>query len=284
MFEPADDHVLDARTMARFVSQGFLRFDALVPDDINRAVIAELEAQGGTGWCRYNQARLGPSEFFAGLPAYTRMLALPRVQGIVRSLVGPRPLIDHLAAHVVPAGCPTAQRLHADATVDPRTEAFDIQIFYYPHDTPREAGGTLIVPGSHLRRVHEMSIARYQNIVGQMAMVCPAGTLMVAHHGIWHCGQPNRGARTRSMMKLRLDPSVRQRGLFPPPAPDDEEVARHLVHGQEWFGVDHRLEILQRLRLWRSLTGSDYDIDLWLGRIENQPRQAAPRLQAVGAG
>ena len=49
----------------------------------------------------------------------------------------------------------------------------------------------MILPGSHLRRVNESDIARYQNFVGQMPTVCTAGTLLVCHHGLWHCGQPN---------------------------------------------------------------------------------------------
>ena len=46
---------------------------------------------------------------------------------------------------------------------------FDIQFFYFAHDTPREMGGTMILPGSHYRRVCESDIARYQNFLEQAA-------------------------------------------------------------------------------------------------------------------
>jgi hypothetical protein len=48
------DHRLTTRQMAEFVSNGFLRFDAIVPPDINGRAIAELEA--------LNAGRLLPSE------------------------------------------------------------------------------------------------------------------------------------------------------------------------------------------------------------------------------
>ena len=100
-----------------------------------------------------------------------------------------------------------SQPWHADAILDPRRAAFDIQLFFFFHETPREMGGTMVLPGSHLRRVNEAAIARYQNFVGQTAMDCPAGSLLVAHHGIWHCGQPNLTDRPRTMFKLRLEPA-----------------------------------------------------------------------------
>ena len=83
---------------------------------------------------------------------------------------------------------------------------FDIQLFYFAHDTPREMGGTMFLPGSHYRRISESDIARYQNFLGQMPMVCKAGTVAVAHHGIWHCAQPNLTGRKRYMFKLRAQP------------------------------------------------------------------------------
>ena len=48
---PAADHLLTTEEMARFVADGFLRFDALIPKEINQRIIAELqplEAMGGT--------------------------------------------------------------------------------------------------------------------------------------------------------------------------------------------------------------------------------------------
>ena len=41
--------LLNSRQMAEFVARGFLRFDGLVPDPINRAVMAEIDAGGIDG-------------------------------------------------------------------------------------------------------------------------------------------------------------------------------------------------------------------------------------------
>ena len=37
-------YLLNTKQMAQFVADGFLRFDELVPDEINRAACAEMEA------------------------------------------------------------------------------------------------------------------------------------------------------------------------------------------------------------------------------------------------
>ena len=68
---------------------------------------------------------------------------------------------------MVPAGKTKAQNWHADSIIDLRPLAFDVQAFYFAHDTPKEMGPTLILPGSHLRKVNTESIGRYKNIVGQ---------------------------------------------------------------------------------------------------------------------
>ncbi len=267
----ADLPLLTSRQMADFVAQGFLRFDALVPAELNDQTMAQLRAGGldGTG---YDNEGISLDEFIPDAPGYGRVLRLPAVQGIIHSLVGPAPAPDHLAVHVVPARHVDAQFWHADAVIDPRLEAFDIQLFYYPHDTPREAGGTLFLPGSHFRRVHEATIARYQNISGQLPMVCPAGTVVVAHHGIWHCGQPNHTDHQRYMLKLRMNPRVRQRRLFDLSDVGDPQVMRNLTAYHPWPGAEIRLEYVQRLRLWRSLTGdASADTDLWLTRMDNEP-------------
>ena len=51
---------------------------------------------------------------------------------------------------------------HQDSTIDPRI-TFDIQLFYFPTDVTKEMGGTRYHPGTHLRIVNEMGIAKYQN-------------------------------------------------------------------------------------------------------------------------
>ena len=110
----------------------------------------------------------------------------------------------------------------------------------------------MVLPGSHLRRINEAAIARYQNFVGQQAMACPAGSLLVCHHGIWHGGQPNLTDRARTMFKLRLVPRRPQQRTWDTTDLDDPAVARILKRDHGWYGHEVRLEIVNRIRLWRA--------------------------------
>ncbi|HWA64216.1 MAG TPA: phytanoyl-CoA dioxygenase family protein, partial [Caulobacteraceae bacterium] len=151
--------------------------------------------------------------------------------------------------------------------------------------------GTRFVPGTHLRKVSEAAIGRYQNIRGQQHMVCPAGTLLFLHHGIWHGGGVNRSDHTRYMFKIRAHASGRQTRAWdlsdwtPPaaqrpifyrkaaPAPGTVETI--LTTPEPWFEADTgRLEFVNRIKLWRYLTEDpSYDADYWLTRLEAE----APR-------
>ena len=216
------------------------------------------------------------------------MLRLPQVAGIIQSLVGADPLFDHQAVHVREPNEDSAQRLHGDSTIDTRM-AFDIQLMYFPHDVTRDMGGTLILPGSQYRRINEMDIARYQNFVGQIQTVCKAGTLMIVHHGIWHCGRQNKSSQKRYMFKVRLNPTVRQLRLWNTDDLTEQSTKpQHIFGGSQkvndvqgildtqepWFeNGDGRLEIINRIKQWRFLTGDEsFDAHYWLTRLENVPQ------------
>lgn len=260
-------YLLDSKQMASFVAEGYLRFDTLIPDSINQAAMREFEA--GMRGAPYGTP-LG--DVYPESSAVGRMLAMPEVQGIIQSLVGPNPLFDHHAIHVRQANEAAAQHLHGDAVIDTRTH-FDIQLMYFPHAIPLEMGGTLLVPGTHFRRINESEIGRYQNMRGQIPMVCEGGTLLALHHGIWHCGRQNTTGRVRYMFKIRLNPTVRQLKLWNTDDLGAPEVERILAKRYPWSeDASGRLEIMNRSRLWRFLTGNaEYDTDYWLTRVENMP-------------
>ena len=258
-------YLLTTKQMAQFVADGFLRFDELVPDELNSAACAEMEAGVPRGRAGAPLAELWTDA------AVGQVVRLPQIQGIIHSLVGPDPLYDHHAVHTVDAHHEHGQIWHADAIIDTRLH-FDIQLFYFAHDTPREMGGTMFLPGSIYRRISESDIARYQNFLGQMPMVCKAGTVAVAHHGIWHCAQPNLTGRKRYMFKLRLNPTVRQKKLWNTDDIDDAEIPALLNANHRWYGNEVRLEVVNRIKLWRFLTGDEnYDVSYWLSRLENAP-------------
>jgi hypothetical protein len=288
------EDLLCTRDVAEFVARGFLRFDALIPDALNERFMRDCESST-------------PESSPAGTPladAYPNsvlreILALPRVAGIIESLVGPDPTFDHQGTHFSPPIAPfleqgiraSNQHTHQDSTIDPRT-TFDIQLMYFPHEVTSEMGGTRFVPGTHLRIVSEMALARYQNIRGQRRVVCPAGTLLVLHHGLWHGGMLNHSDRMRYMLKVRLNPTVSQSlrwntdDLTPEMSepqvifdfkkkhdPDSGDIQSILCRPEPWFELDTgRLEFINRIKLWRYLTGDpDFDAHYWCTRIENVP-------------
>ena len=301
--------LLTSPQAATFVARGFLRFDAAVPADINDQFMAEAGEVGPSDGSKISKvlgialAESRIPEVPAGTPlaeayppgsAVARLLGLPLVKGVLRSLLGDAPVFDHHFLHVTfpPRSYEAAQRdnvsqhTHQDSTIDPRPQAFDVQMMYYPHAVTRAMGGTRFVPGTHLRKVSEVALGRYQNIVGQQHVVCEAGTLLFLHHGIWHGGGVNLSDDIRLMFKIRMHASgsqVRgwnmadlpqpnaQRPIFfrkSPPAPGTVETI--LTTPEPWFEQDTgRLEYVNRIKLWRYLTGdASYDADYWLTRLE----------------
>lgn len=267
-------HLLTTKQMAQFAADGFLIFPEFIPAELNAEAMREIDEKLiPTGYLVQGQPL---SDVWPSSPGFGKLFRLPQVQGLIRSLIGPESLYDHHAFHRVGPNHKEGQIWHADAMIDTR-EHFDIQLFYYPHDTPREMGGTMFLPGSQFRRVHESHIARYQNFVGQVPMVCKAGTLAVAHHGIWHCAQPNLTDTMRYMFKLRLNPTVRQRLLWNTEDLNDSQIPGILFRNHGWYGNDDRLEYAQRIKFWRFLTGdARYDAHYWLTRIENTPERVLP--------
>jgi hypothetical protein len=301
--------LLSSAQVASFVARGFLRFDAGVPDEINAQFMAEAGkpaelAEGGRIGDVYGDtlAASGIPEVAAGTPladayapgsAVARLLELPLVRGALQSLLGDAPVFDHHFLHVTfPPRFHAAahhenvsQHTHQDSTIDPRL-SFDVQVMYYPHRVTRPMGGTRFIPGTHLRKVSEVALGRYQNIAGQQHMVCEAGTLLFLHHGIWHGGGVNLADDVRYMFKIRMHasgsqvrrwnvddlprPNAQRPIFFRKSAPEKGTVETILTTPEPWFEQDTgRLEYVGRIKLWRYLTDDPtYDADYWLTRLE----------------
>lgn len=308
----AERVLLKTPDMARFVAHGYLRMDGVVPGEINEQFLTEVgrPPEASTEKLLKTYGKLLAASAIPAIPAGTplskaypersavaKLLALPVVRGAIESLVGTNATFDHHFLHITfpPAfyqalGVPNvSQHTHQDSTIDTR-RAFDLQIMYYPHDVTREMGGTRFIPGTHLRIVSEAAIGRYQNVRGQQHVVCPAGTLLFLHHGMWHGGGVNRSDQLRYMFKIRICPTVKQERLwdtsdlgndhfaqrpifFLKEPPNPEHPHTLLTAPEPWFEADTgRLEYINRIRLWRHLLGDrHFDADYWLTRIENEP-------------
>ena len=261
-------HLLTSVQMARFVAHGAHRIDAVVPAEMNAEAIDVLQA--GIPAAPYGTPL---SQAFEEGSFAQRLVQLPEVAGAIHSLVGPDPTVDHHAVHIRKAHEGAAQNLHGDAIIDVRPDAFDVQLMYYPQEVTLEMGGTLSVPGSHLRRTNESDTGRYQNLRGQTRLVCPAGTVVFLHHGIWHGGRRNDSDVDRYMFKIRFNPTVRQLRLWNTDDLYDPAVAAELGTRFPWYeNATGRLEIYNRVLLWRALIGDDsYDPDYWVTRATNRP-------------
>lgn len=288
----ADPILLNTLDIARFVADGYLRFDAVVPEELNRGVTEELSALLG-------RPSDDPGDFQpqSGTPladcyppdsALRRVFELPEIAGAIRSLAGANPVYDHHAIHFNPAGSPRVQDLHCDAAIDSFDPTFDIQLFYFPHDVGEGEGGTRFVPGSHIRNIHENSVARYQHIAGEKFFVGEAGTILIFHQSLWHAGQANPSDQHRWMFKLRLNPTEPQVRLWDTSDYDEvargswdhmfattaegDTVANRLRKMQPWsFDGEYRIETMERVRLWRYLSDDPaFDVDWYHTRIEDR--------------
>lgn len=285
------EHRLSTRLMAEFVAHGVLRFDSIVPDDINARAIDEMR--------QLNAERLLPTgmkpphtmtpldECYEAPSAIGEYLRLPQVRGIIESFVGRAPRFDHDWVHYIPSGGTYLQPLHVDAITDSPDLTFDVQLFWYPSAVRPGEGGTRYVPGSHLNRVRSSGLHRYQHIVGEKQVACDAGTVFVFHHGLWHAGQPNPGDHERWLYKIRLNPTEPQVRLWDTSDLDEVQnppsdhifartqpgsVAEVFRTWHPWMGItDYRNTQMQRARLWRSLTGDpEFDVDYYLTRLERR--------------
>lgn len=274
-------HLMTSVEMAHFVSHGAIAFEGVVPDELNRRAVDVLDA--GIDPVVYGT----PLDVAFPQGSFVReLIDLPVVAGAIQSLVGPAPRIDHHAVHVRPPRGGEAQNMHGDAILDTRRDAFDAQLMYYPREVTLDQGGTLSVPGTHLRRINQTGIGRYQNLAGQTRLTCPAGTVVMLHHGIWHGGRRNDSDVPRYMFKIRFNPAVRQLRLWNTDDIDSDGVRRELSASFGWTNANEgRLELVNRAKLWRTLTGdADFDIDYYLTRETLRPQFIAPGASDVRLG
>jgi hypothetical protein len=239
------DPELEPMELARFCIDGLLLLERCVRSELNAAVLEDLRSYQGD-----------KNRFWFASAAVQEAFAEERLAAVVAALLGRDPGYDHSSVHLTPAGFPWAQPWHQDSLIEVREWAFDLLLFYFPQDTTAEMGATLVLPGSHLRRVSNRSLARHHGFRGQRRLACPAGSVALAHGGLWHCGQPNWSATDRYMVKLRLRPGGSQRGAaaaFGRATAEVHSAFRASEH--PWQGTEAGVDQVGYARLWRYLGG-----------------------------
>ena len=265
------EHLITSKQMAQFVASGYLKFENMVPKDLCKACLEEMQANKG-----FLAVGTPFEETWPKGTALGDAFRLPQVKGLIDSLVGPDPLYDHHAAHLVKAGIMKGPDMHQDSVIDFRENYFDIQLSFFPVDTPDEMGGTFLVPGSHFRNVRTGEIRGYQHIIGKIWATCPAGTMYVWNTRVWHGARSNHTDKDRYMYKLRLNPTHPQVLNFDSTDLDDPEIPKILSTRHGWEGNEFRYELMKRIQLWRYVSDQPgYDVgERFMRRIEYQPQLA----------
>ena len=125
----------------------------------------------------------------------------PQVVGIIRSLLGANfALPIKLPNHRIK--CPrTSQNWHRDGGSRYGCELNNLQVFYYPQDTPEELGPTEVLPGSHFLFSLGSWMGHYEAIRGSVLTTAPAGSIYITAYSIWHRRGVSTSKGIRNMLK-----------------------------------------------------------------------------------
>ena len=205
-----DDQVM------HFIHDGYLVLEAVVSPACNRACESLTD-----GWLTD----------LVCTDAFRRQVLLhPQVGGVARSLLGADFLVPTKAYHHLYETPHRGQTWHTDGLTEPGYGLAHLQCYYYPQAVRIEDGPTMILPGSHHRLVDREAIAHYGDIVGQLALAVPAGSVAVTRYGIWHKAGPKLNTVRRGMIKFsyyRTAPPKRDWVTESAAIPAYPEPARH---------------------------------------------------------
>ncbi len=265
-----NEHLISSKEMAQFVASGYLKFEEMVPKDLSDACLEDMKNHRG-----YLEVGTPFEETWPNGSPLGDVFRLPQVKGLIHSLVGPNPVYDHHAVHLLRANSMAGPNMHQDSVIDFRENYYDIQLSFFAHDTPDEMGGTFLIPGSHFRNVRTFEVKLYQQVAGKIWATCPAGTMYVWNTRVWHGARSNHTDQDRYMYKLRLNPSQPQVRNFDTSDIDDPKIGSILSKGHGWEGNDMRYEIMKRVQMWRYVSDQpDFDIgERFMRRIEYQPQR-----------
>lgn len=183
-----DDDVMD------FVALGYVLHEAVVEDDFNQKC---LDLEGGRA-----NALITSDEFIQAV------LLNPKIAGTARSLLGKDFQVPVSGHHHVFEEPFLGQTWHSDGLSGTGYDVNELQCYYYPKAVKIEDGATMILPGSQCRAVDREAIAHYGDIVGQVSLTVPAGTVAMTRYGIWHKAGPKTSSTRRGMIKFSYHRTV----------------------------------------------------------------------------
>jgi hypothetical protein len=236
-----DDGVMD------FVASGYVILEGIIDEAFNR---------------RCNELDGGNVDAFIGGPEFTNTVLLhPQVAGVARSLLGDDFLVPAGGHHHLFEKPHLGQTWHSDGLSGSGYDVTELQCYYYPHAVEIEDGATMVLPGSHCRAVDREAIAHYGDIMGQVSLTVPAGTVVMTRYGIWHKAGPKTNTRRRGMLKFSYhrQAAPRRDWLIDSPEIPAYVDRPRLAYVSE---VESYRDRVRRMRTWNWLCGLDVDVAL----------------------
>ena len=89
------EHLISSKDMAQFVASGYLKCEDMVPEKLSKACREEMEHHGG-----YLDVGTLFEDTWPKDTALGEAFRLPKVKGLIHSLVGPDPLYDLSLIHI----------------------------------------------------------------------------------------------------------------------------------------------------------------------------------------
>ena len=185
-----------------FCKTGYLMFEGVVPDEINRKAMEYCDQYPVP-----EPRGILQEDWFV-----EHVIINPIVAGVLRSLLGADfHLPIKMANHRI--DCPMTEEKevqefpvmsgvwHVDGNYRYTPELNFLQVFYYPQDTPLEMGPTQIVPGSHLIRNKGKFMFHLDGIRGAIPTAAPAGSIFITVYHIWHRRGPSTASGIRNLLK-----------------------------------------------------------------------------------
>ncbi len=179
---------LNDSQIMQFIHNGYITLERIVDAEFNRTCDS---VPGGH-----------LSDFVCTDEFRRNVLLHSEVSGVVRSLLGENFLVPISAHHHLFEGAHLGQTWHSDGLTERGYGITHLQCYYYPNAVKIEDGPTMILPGSHHRLVDREAIAHYGDILGQLSLTVPAGTVAITRYGIWHKAGPKLNSARRGMIKF----------------------------------------------------------------------------------
>ncbi len=183
---------LDDEGVLTFCKNGYMVFESVIPDMINRRTIDYINAHDG----------MEPSTILHEQWFLDAVILNPMIAGAVRTLLGrdfgvPVLMSSHRRRNPIKASF----GWHVDGGSKWRPGFEDLQVFYYPQDTPESMGPTHLVPGSHLVPNSQRAMGHLGSLAHERSTAAPAGSIFITMYRIWHRASSGSATGMRDLLK-----------------------------------------------------------------------------------